>query len=153
MRKKPVMGCLFNCRSVTVLLSGVVLLFTMTACLSYRYTRDIQGIEIENPGDSYSLGQTTLTDVLMQLGAPDDIYSLNDIDLLIYRRSISQGSSLSLGIPIFDLAVGGSLDITASNDLTRYDVLTFFFNTQGVLEDYIFENASSRPYFKTLFPD
>ena len=144
------MGCRFNHR-VRVLLLTICLFFGLSGCLSYEYTRRIDGIEIEDPGDHYSVGTTTIGDVLRNLGAPDDVFSLDNKDLLVYRRSVLQGNRLSIGIPVFDVATGGSIDMSASGALTRYDVLSFFFNPQGLLEDLVFEKGTDRPFFKTLF--
>jgi hypothetical protein len=144
------MDCRFNHR-VTALLLTFCLFLGLSGCLSYEYTRRIDGVEIEAPGDQYSVGKTTIGDVLQNLGAPDDVFSLDNKDLLVYRRSVLQQNRLSIGIPVFDVATGGSIDMSASGALTRYDVLSFFFNPQGLLEDLVFEKGTDRPYFKTLF--
>jgi len=140
----------FNHRLVMLVMVGSVIL-SLSGCLSYQYARRVVGIEIEDPADAYPLGTTTLSEVLLSLGAPDEVYSRNNTDLLVYQRSLVQESGLSLSVPVLDLAMGGSMDISATGELTRYDTLIFWFNTQGTLEDIVFEKASSRPYLKTLF--
>jgi hypothetical protein len=129
----------------------VIGLFVLpVGCLSYRYTRQINGVEINDPGDAFIAGQTTLGEVLSILGAPDDIVSLERKDLLIYERSLSLENRFSLGIPVFDVIFGGSVDVAASGELTRYDTLAFFFKPDGTLEHVVFDKGSSSPYLKTL---
>jgi len=144
------MVCLFNFRLVLLVMAGSVIM-SLSGCLSYQYERRVEGLEIDDPADAYPIGETTLSDVLLSLGAPDEVYSLDNTDLLVYQRSLIQESGLSLGIPVLDVAVGGSIDISATGALTRYDTLILWFNPQGTLEDIVFEKASSKPYLKTLF--
>ena len=144
------MVCPFNYRLVIFAVLGSIVL-SLSGCLSYQYERRVEGIEINDPADAYPLGKTTLREVLLSLGAPNEVYSLDNTDLLVYQRSLVQESGLSLGIPVLDVVMGGSIDISARGALTRYDTLIFWFNPQGTLEDVVFEKASSRPYLKTLF--
>ena len=137
----------------TMLVGICIFLVCLSGCLSYQYERRVEGTEINDPGDAYPLGKTTIGDVLSRLGAPQEVHSLDNSDLLVYQRSLYQESGLSLGIPVLDVVAGGRIDISASGALTRYDTLTFWFNSQGTLEDIVFEKASLRPYFRTLFPD
>ncbi len=144
------MGCRFNQRFAMLVLVGSILL-SFSGCLSYRYERRVAGIEINDPGDAYPLGKTTIGNVLSSLGAPDEVHSLDNTDLLVYRRSLFQENGLSLGIPMLDMSVGGGVEISATGAVTRYDTLTFWFNSQGALQDIVFEKASGRSYLKTLF--
>jgi len=146
------MGCRFNHRFAILALVGSILL-SLSGCLSYRYERRVEGIEITDPGEAYPLGKTTIGDVLSSLGAPDEIYSLDNTDLLVYQRSLFQENGLSLGIPVLDVAAGMSVEISATGAVTRYDTLTLWFNSQGTLQDIIFEKASDRSYLKALFSD
>ena len=144
------MGCRFNhFFAVPALIGGILL--GLSGCLSYQYERRVEGNEIKAPGDAFLPGKTTIADVLYSLGAPDGVHSLDQTDLLVYRRSLYQESGLSLGIPVFEVAVGGAAEISARGGLTRYDTLTFWFNSQGILLDVVFEKASDRSYLKTLF--
>jgi hypothetical protein len=146
------MAYLFKQR-FTMLVGVSLSLICLSGCLSYQYERKVVGVEISDPGDTYSLGKTTIGDVLLDLGAPQQVHSLDDSDLLVYQRSLYQESGLSLGLPALEVLAGGSIDISASGALTRYDTLTFWFNSQGTLEDVVFEKSSDKPYFKTLFPE
>jgi hypothetical protein len=152
MQTKPAMGYPFKHR-FSKLVGIVGILVCLSGCLSYQFERRIDGVEINDPGDAYSLSETTIGDVLSSLGAPDEIYSLDNTDLLVYERSISQKNKFSLGVPVLDMAAGGSINTSASGALKRYDILAFFFNSQGILENIVFEKGSSRPYLKTLFPE
>ncbi|MFC1876387.1 hypothetical protein ACFL2E_03835 [Thermodesulfobacteriota bacterium] len=127
------------------------ILLSLSGCLSYQYERRVEGVEIKDPGDAYPLCETTIGDVLSSLGAPDEVHSLDSTDLLIYRRALFQESGLSLGVPLFDVAVGGSVEFSAMGGLARYDTLTFWFNPQGTLQELVFEKVSDRSYLKTLF--
>ena len=144
------MVCLFNHRLVILAVVGSVLL-SLSGCLSYQYERRVEGLEINDPADAYPLEKTTLSEILLSMGAPDEVYSLNNTNLLVYQSALIQESGLSLGFPVLDVAMGGSIDISATGALTRYDTLIFRFNPQDMLEDIVFEKVSSRPYLKTLF--
>ncbi len=144
------MACRFKYRFT--LLLAVALILGLSGCISYQYQRYTYGVPIEDPGDQYPLNLTTIGDVLIKLGAPDYVFSLDNKDLLVYRRSLLQENSLSVGIPIVDVATGGSLDLSASGALTRRDMLTFFFDSGGTLVDVVFEKGTDQPYLRTLFP-
>ncbi len=150
MQTRLSMGYRFNrCFAMLALLGSILL--SLSGCLSYRYERRVEGIEINDPGDAYLLGETTIGDVLSSLGAPDGIHSLDNTDLLIYRRFLFQENSFSLGVPVLDVTLGGGVEFSATGGLARYDTLTFWFNSQGMLQDIVFEKASDRSYLKTLF--
>jgi len=144
------MGCHFKYRFAMLAVVGSIL-WSLLGCLSYQYERRVEGVEIKDPGDAYPLGKTTIGDVLSSLGAPDEVHSIDNTDLLVFQRSLFQESGLSLGVPVLEVAAGGSVSISATGALTRYDTLTFWFNAQGILQDVVFEKASGRSYLKTLF--
>lgn len=142
------MGSRFNILLVlvTFLLSGTLL----SACISYRFERAVQGDEVVPPDDAFQLGKTNLGEVLSALGAPDRVEELEGKDLLVYERAVFEDSRLSLGIPISDI-LGPSVDLTGYGTLLRYDRLWLLFTPDSILRDMIFEQASSHPYLKTLF--
>lgn len=127
------------------------LLLGLSGCLSYQYERRVEGIEVEDPGAAYPLEKTTIKDVLSSLGAPDEVLSLDNTDLLIYRRSLLQESGLSLGVPVLDVAAGMSAELSARGALARHDTLIFWFGPQGRLQDMVFDKASDKSYLRTLF--
>lgn len=135
------------------LLLAAACLTVFSSCLSYRFTRRVQGVSVQQPQGLFAVGQTTLADVLTTLGAPDTIVKVDDRDLLVYERSIFHQNRFSLGIPLMDVAVGGSVDVSASGGLTRYDSLAFFFGGDGVLTQVAVQEGSASPYIRTLFQD
>lgn len=135
----------------TLLLGGILMATFLSACITYRIDREINGAELNDPGDTFHIGTSTLGDVLSNLGAPVDVLSTEKHDLLIYERSLLYENRLSVGIPLFDIATGGSADVSAYGSLTRYDSLVFFFRPDGVLDHMVFEKGSSSPYLRTLF--
>jgi len=144
------MACRFKLCPSLLLIAGLII--GLSGCISYQYDRYIYGLPIQDPGDQFPLIQTTIGDVLAKMGAPDHIVSLDNKDLLVYRRSLLQENSISVAIPIVDIATAGSVDMSASGALTRSDVLTFFFNSDGMLVDVVFEKGTEAPYLETLLP-
>ena len=142
--------CRFNPSFAMLFLIGSLLL-CLSGCLSYQYERRVEGIEVKDPGAAYPLETTTIKDVLLSLGAPDEVLSLDNTDLLIYRRSLLQESGLSLGVPLFEVAVGMSAELSARGALARHDTLIFWFSPQGELLNVVFDKASDRSYLRTLF--
>lgn len=144
------MACRSNGYFIVLALVGSIL-WCLSGCISYQYERRVEGIEIKEPGDAFLAGKTTIGDVLSSLGAPDRVDSLDNTDLLVYRRSLYQESGLSIGFPVLEVAIGVSPEIVARGGLARYDTLRFWFNSQGTLQDVVFEKASDKSYLKTLF--
>ena len=137
-------------RYCTLLLGGVLMALFLTSCITYRIERETNGVELHDPGDKFRIGTSTMGDVLSDLGAPADLLSLENYDLFIYKRSLQYENRLSLGLPVLDLPVGGSADVSAYGSLTRYDTLVFFFRPDGILDHMVFEKGSNKPYLKTL---
>jgi hypothetical protein len=144
------MACHFK-KYCALLLGGVLIASLLSGCITYRIDRQTKGAELHDPGDKFRIGTSTMDDVLLKLGAPTDVFSIENNDLLIYQRSLLYENRISLGIPLFDIAAGGSADISAYGSLTRYDSLVFFFRPDGVLDHMVFEEGSSKPYLRTLF--
>jgi hypothetical protein len=137
-------------RHCTLLLGEVLMALFLTSCITYRIERETNGMELHDPGDKFQIGISTMGDVLSKLGAPVDLLSIENHDLFIYKRSLLFENRLSLGLPVLDLPVGGSADVSAYGSLTRYDTLVFFFTPDGVLDHMVFEKGSSKPYLRTL---
>ena len=133
---------------VTFLLSGTLL----SACISYRFVRAVQGDEVVPPGDTFELGKTSLGEVLSTLGAPDKVAELEGKDLLLYERAVLQDSRLSLSIPLLDIS-GASVDLSGYGTLVRYDRLWLLFTPDSILRQMMFEKGSSHPYLETLFKE
>jgi hypothetical protein len=140
-------------RYFMVLLGSLCTSLLLANCVTYRIDREISGVELHDPGDHFHVGTATMGDVLLKLGAPAEILSLRNHDLFIYERALLYTNRLSLGLPLLDLALGGSADFSARGSLTRYDTLAFFFSPDGVLDHMVFEKGSSKPYLRTLFAE
>ena len=134
---------------------GVALLaaaLMAAGCVSYRLTR----IEIGQPVEKEAAGrlksgETTLTEALRLLGAPDRIIGMAGRNLLVYRRSLSYENSVSVSVPLTDFVVLDSAEVSAAGGLVRFDILALFFTPKGILEKAVLESGSEEPYFKTLF--
>jgi len=140
----------FN-KHMAVTIAFLCLALMSTGCLNYRIIRQVEGSEILDPAVPFVEGVSTMAEVLDLLGAPNEVVSIQNKDLLIYEQSLLYENRLSLGIPLLDIAFGGSADISAYGGLTRYDTLAFFFDPHGVLDHMVFEKGSEKPYFRTLF--
>jgi hypothetical protein len=137
----------------SLLLGGALIVAFLSGCITYRIDRAVNGAELHNPGDTFLVGTSTIGDVLLNMGAPADILSTDNHDLLIYERSLLYENRLGVGIPLFDIAAGGSADVSTYGSLTRYDSLVFFFKPDGILDRMVFEKGSNTPYLKTLFSE
>ena len=133
-----------------VLLGCACIALWFTGCISYRIVRQLQGVEIQDPAGEFSIGMSTMGEVLEKLGAPAEVLSIENKDLLIYERSLLYENRLSLGIPLLDTVFGGSADLSAYGSLTRHDTLAFFFSPEGILDHWVFEKGSDTPYIRTL---
>lgn len=149
MRKTPRMDYRFK-RCFKLTLWGICITLVLTNCISYRIVREVDGVEISDPGNTFRVGQSTMGEVLSKMGAPIQVVSIQNKDLLIYERSLVVENRISLGVPLLDTAIGGSADISTYGSLTRYDTLAFFFDPQGILDHMVFEKGSGKPYLKTL---
>lgn len=126
-------------------------LFSHSGCFSYRILKQIDGSKTTPIAGSLEKNVTTLTDALDQYGAPRRIQLLNNHMVLIYHRAVTHERELSFNIPLYQMI--GGYDISASGGLQRNDVLALWFNDQGILDDFVFEQESENPFIKTLFQD
>ena len=142
----------FHFKKTTAVLTGCLcLMLANVGCINYRIVREVEGDKIQDPAARFAAGVSTMDEVLRQLGAPKEVISIQNKDLLVYQRALLYENRLSFGIPLLDIAFGGNADISAYGGLKRYDTLTFFFDTKGVLDAMVFEKGSETPYFRTLF--
>ena len=94
--------------------------------------------------------KTTLGDILLLLGAPDDLHALKQQNVLVYERMVCRQNSFSLGIPMPDV-LWPNADLAAYGTLVRYDRLVVLFSSNGILQNVVFEKGSDHPYLKALF--
>ena len=144
---------LMHCRTNRFLASIIILIsLLLGGCISYQIAKFAEGEEVVVPFEQLVVGKTNLGDVLSQLGAPDRVVEMQGQNLLVYERTLAYRNRLKLGIPVFS-AMRGAFDISTSGNLVRYDSLSLFFSSDGILRNKVFEEGSNLPYFKTLFTD
>jgi hypothetical protein len=126
---------------------GFMILINFDGCVSYKFSRQVRGLEVKAPEDTLKAGSTTLGEVLSIYGAPDRIGELDDQDLLIYERIIYTNSGLSIGIPFGDFP---KPELSANEGLGRYDTLAIFFTSDHIVSSIVYTKDSAYPYLKTL---
>ena len=132
----------------------ILIVFFLSGCVSYQLSKYQEGVEIEYPLDQLQEGETSLTEVLALLGAPDNVAKVGLENLIIYERAVLYRNRLKVGFPLpTNTVIRSSFDITGYGTLVRYDSLALFFNTQGILTHSSFVKGSDHPYFRTLFSD
>ena len=130
-----------------------VLIFCFSVCgCSYEILRATTGREVSPPSDKLTIGNSTLTEALSLLGAPDQVVEMEGQHLLIYERSVLHSNRLTIGIPVVP-ALRASSRLSAYSGLVRYDSLALFFTSDGILSHLAFTKGSSYPFIKTLIPD
>ena len=109
-------------RPVVVLLSAVLL----SSCASYGSVDGVDNLWREAPVDAFEKGVTTQSQVLDELGPPLQLINLQDQTVFYYLTENMTGKGK---IFIFWNSVSAE---------TRYDRAIFFFDTEGVLQEYAF---------------
>jgi len=102
----------------------------LSGCITYQLLGGVEGGEVSYPSDRLVVGETTLGEVLVLLGAPDTVGRVDEGDLLIYQRAVLKRNRLSLGIPTADIWRLG-IDLSAYGSLVRYDRLVVGKTTLG----------------------
>ena len=127
----------------------VLWVLTFCGCLTYQFSRQVEGTAVAEPGDTIRVGMSNIGDVMMIRGAPDRVIELEGRNILIYERALYQQSRLSVGIPFSDIR-GPGAELSSYGGLARCDTLTLFFTPSGILEDMVYEKNSVVPFFKIL---
>jgi outer membrane protein assembly factor BamE (lipoprotein component of BamABCDE complex) len=109
-------------RPAVVLLSAVLL----SSCTSYGSVDGVDNLWREAPVGAFEKGVTTQSQVLDELGPPSQLINLQDQTVFYYLTENMTGKGR---IFIFWNSV---------NAETRYDRAIFFFDTEGVLQEYAF---------------
>ena len=133
---------------VFVLISNQVLF----GCISYQMVKRVDGSEFQPPGHAMRAGEATLEEALLQLGAPDQLVSIEGKDVLLYQRAVFRQHRLSLGIPVFDVWQRG-IELSAFGGFESYDTLVLFFTPDKILRRIVVEKSADRPFLKTMFED
>lgn len=108
---------------VAVTLLGAVL---VASCASYGSIDGVDNLWREAPIDAFEKGITTQSQVLDELGPPSQLINLQDQTVFYYLTENMTGKGR-----IF--IVWNSV-----NAETRYDRAIFFFDAEGVLQEYAF---------------
>jgi hypothetical protein len=122
----------------------------LAGCISYEFSRQVEGTEVAVPGNNLRVGKSTLGEVLCLRGAPTRVVDLYGKNLLIYERALYQENRISVGIPFGDIS-GPRADVSTYGSLARYDTLALFFTPSGILETMVYEKDSTTPFLGTLF--
>ena len=109
-------------RPVAALLAAVVL----SSCASYGSVDGVDNVWREAPVNAFEKGVTTQSQVLEQLGPPSQLISLQDQTVFYYLTENMTGKGR-----IFIVWNSVSAE-------TRYDRAIFFFDAEGVLQEYAF---------------
>jgi outer membrane protein assembly factor BamE (lipoprotein component of BamABCDE complex) len=105
---------------------ALVVAILLSSCASYGSVDGVDNLWREVSTDAFEKGVTTQSQVLEQLGPPSQLISLQDKTVFYYLTENMTGT--------------GRIFIVW-NDLranTRYDRAIFFFDTEGVLQEYAF---------------
>ena len=109
-------------RPVAALLAAVVL----SSCASYGSVDGVDNLWRDAPVDAFEKGVTTQSQVLEQLGPPSQLINLQDQTVFYYLTENMTGKGR-----IFIVWNSVSAE-------TRYDRAIFFFDAEGVLQEYAF---------------
>ena len=122
----------------------------LSGCVTYQIAKYVEGDEVVIPKEQLVVGETTLEESLLLLGAPDKVAKVGTENLLVYERALLFRNRIRVGIPMSEL-IKGNLSMAAYGTLVRYDSLALFFDTEGILNHKTFSEGSSHPYLRTLF--
>lgn len=150
-RTVPLTACRFKF-SRFALVPLLLLIWVIPGCLSLRIDRVNSGIEVPRPTADLEAGKATLGEVLARYGAPTEVVDLKGRFVLFYRKSFYHGGQFTLGIPLSDVASGGStLRMDAAGNLLRHDLLALFFTPDGILSETKYERGADRPFWGTFW--
>ncbi|SDK48305.1 hypothetical protein SAMN05660337_0594 [Maridesulfovibrio ferrireducens] len=111
-----------------VMLFSIV--FGLSACASYERTTGVDNTWRSKDVPVFEIGVTTQADVIKALGPPSQIITLKEKPVFYYLHEHRKGGGVFL--LIFNYA----------NDKAVYDRAVFFFDAEGVMEDFSFSKES-----------
>jgi outer membrane protein assembly factor BamE (lipoprotein component of BamABCDE complex) len=116
---------------------GGLLVLAMTLLNGCAFSRGTLGDEIKDEDvTALKKGETTRTEVVARLGAPDRIVQANGQDVFQYYRYDAKGGSLLLIVVNF------------SRMNIKSDDLYVFFNQKGVVDDVVFGKRTKQLKFQ-----
>jgi outer membrane protein assembly factor BamE (lipoprotein component of BamABCDE complex) len=110
----------------------IALAITLLLCSACSSTRSERGVETrwhELQNGAFQEGQTTRKEVLVALGPPSQIVTMQHETALYYMLERTQGTGVTLVVYNF------------RREHSVYDRAVFFFNLDGVLTDFAYTDA------------
>ena len=106
----------------------IATLVIVAGCASFERTRGVESAWRDPATPAPVVGTTTQTDILAALGPPSQVIGLRDQTVFYYLKENDKGR--------------GALLIVYNwlNEDVTYDRAIFFFDAQGVLQDYGFSD-------------
>ncbi len=98
----------------------------LTACTTFGSVDGVENLWREVPADSFQEGVTTQADVLELLGPPSQLIGLNDQTVFYYLTEKTSGKG-------YIFILWNQVDAQS-----EYDRAIFFFDKDGVLEEFAF---------------
>ena len=112
--------------STRLCLLGAVcgVLFIGNGCANRQSQMGVENLWRADPAPAFEIGGTTQSEVMDALGPPSQVIALGDRTLFYYLREQQKLQSLSVIL------------YSHSRERILYDRAIFFFNREGVLEDF-----------------
>jgi hypothetical protein len=143
------MRCPFN--SIVRVAAALLIAQAISACISLQIDKIQEGVEVLPPPVEFLQKKTLLEEILSRYGAPTDLVDMNGDFALYYRRALSRGMYVSIGIPFLKSALLPNPSMEATGNLLRYDTVVFIFTADGVLKDMKYEKGTSRPLWEDFW--
>ena len=106
----------------------IVMVAIVAGCASFERTRGVESTWRDPATPAPVVGATTQTDILAALGPPSQVIGLRDQTVFYYLKESDKGRGALLIVYNW-----------LKEDVT-YDRAIFFFDAQGVLQDYGFSD-------------
>ena len=105
-------------------LTATVLLVAATGCVNRQSQMGVENLWRADPAPTFEIGSSTQSQVMDALGPPSQVIALGDQTLFYYLREHQKFQSISFII------------YAQSNERIVYDRAIFFFDTEGVLQNF-----------------
>lgn len=117
-------------KRVSRVAASLVITAVLSGCASFGATDGVENLWREIPTDKFEKGVTTQADVLEWLGPPSQLISLKEQVVFYYLTEETTGD--------------GKIFIVWNqvNAKSKYDRAIFFFDLDGVLEEFAFSKES-----------
>ena len=113
---------------------AVCLLVLAAGCVNRQSQMGVENLWRTDPAPTFEIGSTTQSQVMDLLGPPSQVIALGDQTLFYYLREHQKFESFSVIV------------YAQSREQIRYDRAIFFFDPDGVLQDFaLSEESIPRP--------